>query len=69
MMGEIAARALILMAVAVPIATGAYFVARWKGRSPALYSAGTFVLAFIHPLLGVVALLWDLVRPAKKMAE
>lgn len=69
MVGEIAARALILMEVAVSIATGTYFVACWIGRSPAPHSVGTFVLAFIHPLLGVVVLLWDLVSPIKKMAE
>ncbi len=69
MTGELLAKALILFVVAVPIGFGAYFVARWKGRRPAIYAAGTFVLAFVHPLLGVVALLWDLVRPAKKVAK
>ncbi len=59
-------QALIHFIIAAHVGFGAYFVARWKGWRPAIYAAGTFILALIIPFLGGLALLWDAVRPAKK---
>jgi len=69
MTAETLVQALIHFIIAVPVGLGAYFIARWKGRCPAIYAAGTFILAFIIPFLGGLALLWDTVRPAKKEAN
>ena len=64
MVGEIVAQFLFNFTVAAPIGFCAYFVARRKGRRPALYAAGTFFLALIMPILGGAALMWDIIRPA-----
>ncbi|MEQ3680534.1 hypothetical protein [Pseudophaeobacter sp.] len=66
MTAETLVQALVHFVIAVPIGIGAYFIARLKGRRPAIYAAGTFFLAFIIPIVGGLALLWDTVRPAKK---
>ena len=59
--------AAIGIVLAAPIGLVAFFVARRKGRWPVLHGVGTFILAFASPLLGIMAVLIDVVMPAKQV--